>query len=192
VISPNQFKSGMIIKLDGKLYSIIGYQHVKPGKGPAYYRTKLKSLKDNTISERTFRAVDKIEKVLLDERKLIYLYNHGDMYYFMDQQTFEQLPVNKNKIINLIDYLKEDTEVIGIFSNGKIIDIKMPTFIELLVEYTEPGIRGDTAKSTTTKLAHLETGAKIQVPIFINKGDKIRIDTRSKQYAGKANSSSNK
>jgi len=179
----------MTIKLDGKLYSIISYQHVKPGKGPAYYRTKLKSLKDNTISERTFRAVDKVEKVLLDEKKLIYLYNHEDMYYFMDQETFEQLPVNKSQITNVIDYLKEDTEVIAVFFEGKIIDIRLPTFIELSVKYTEPGIRGDTAKSTTTKLAYLETGAKIQVPIFINKGDKIRIDTRSKQYAGKVSSS---
>ena len=186
MISPNQFKSGIVIKLDGELYSIINYQHVKPGKGPAYYRTKLKSIKNETTIERTFRSNDKINEVFLDEKKLTYLYNNHDIYYFMDQDTYEQLPINKKKISNIVDYLAENTEVMAILSEGEIIEIKLPTFVELSIKHTEPGAKGDTAKSTATKSATLETGTRIQVPIFINKGAKIKIDTRSKQYVGKA------
>jgi elongation factor P len=165
---------------------VVNYQHVKPGKGPAYYRTTLKNIKDETIVEKSFRSDDKISQAFLEEKRLTYLYKDNKIYYFMDQESFEQIPLNKDKIKNIVDYLTENAEVKASLVNDQIIEIKLPTFIELKVEETFPGVKGNTAKNTTTKKATLETGAKIEVPIFVEIGDKIRIDTRSKRYVGKS------
>lgn len=183
--SPAQFKSGIVIKVDNKLYSIISYQHTKPGKGPAYFRTKLKNIQNNSIIEKSFRSDEKVEDVFLHEKKLIYLYHDENTYHFMDQSTYEQLSINKKEFHHISDYLKDNTEVTVTFGDGKIIAVNLPNFIELKIKYTEPSIKGNTAKNTITKTAIIETGAKVQVPIFIKEGDKIRLDTRTKQYAGK-------
>ncbi len=186
MISPTQFKAGIVIKVDNKLFSITSYQHVKPGKGPAYYRTKLKNLKTGVIIEKTLRSDEKIENVFVEEKKLTYLYHDHEIYYFMDQENYEQLPLNKNVCGDILDFLIENTEVTATIAESEIISLNLPNFIELRIKHTEPGAKGDTAKSTSTKTALLENGAEIQVPIFINEGDKIKIDTRIKQYAGKA------
>lgn len=186
MISPTQFKSGIVIKVDDKLYSIISYQHVKPGKGPAYYRTKLKSVESDAIIEKTFRSEQKVKKAFLEEKKLTYLYKHDNLYHFMDQTTYEQLAINKSVCEDIIDYLKDGTEVIALTVDGKMIQVSLPNFIELKVKYTEPGFKGNTAKSTSGKMAILETGAKIQVPLFINEGDEVKLDTRTKEYVSKA------
>lgn len=186
MISPTQFKTGMVIKYDNKLYTIVSYQHVKPGKGPAYYRTKLKGLDHDAVIENTFRSDEKIETAFIDEKKLTYLYNDGDMYHFMDQESYEQLPLSKEICKDIIDFMTDGTEVTASVANNKIISVSLPNFVDLNVAKAEPGAKGDTAKSTASKNITLETGAEIMVPNFINQGDKIRIDTRTKAYAGKA------
>ena len=186
MISPTQFKAGMVIKYDNKLYTIVSYQHVKPGKGPAYYRTKLKGLENDAVIENTFRSDEKVEMAFIDEKKMTYLYNDSDMYHFMDQESYEQVPINAKKCEDMADFISEGTEVTASVVNNNIISVSLPNFVELKVAKAEPGAKGDTAKSTALKNVTLETGANIMVPNFINEGDKIRIDTRTKEYAGKA------
>jgi elongation factor P len=186
MISPGQFKSGMVIKLGGKLYTIVSYQHVKPGKGPAYYRTKLKGLDNESVIENTFRSDEKIETVFIDEKKLTYLYNDGHIYHFMDQETYEQVPIEANMCQDIADFLMESAEVNASLANNKIMSVNLPNFVDLKVIKAEPGAKGDTAKSTALKKVTLESGAQIMVPMFINEGDKIRIDTRTKEYSQKA------
>lgn len=186
MISPTQFKAGMVIKYDNKLYTIIRYQHVKPGKGPAYYRTKLKGLDNDVVIENTFRSDEKIETAFIDEKKLTYLYNDSDMYHFMDQESYEQIPIANNMCQSIANFIIEGAEITASVANNKIISVSLPNFVELNVTKAEPGARGDTAKSTALKNVTLETGVNMMVPNFIIEGDKIRIDTRTKQYAGKA------
>lgn len=186
MISPTQFKAGMVIKFNNQLYSILSYQHVKPGKGPAYYRTKLKNINDSTIVEQTFRSEEKIDTAYLDEKKMTFLYEEQGILHFMDSQTYEQIAINKKQCSDIIGLLSDGTEVTAVIADGKIIDITLPNFITMRVAYAEPGARGDTVKSSSTKTAELETGARVQVPLFINKGDIIKIDTRKREYVGKA------
>lgn len=180
MISTSDFKNGLTIIYDYQLYKILYFQHVKPGKGGAFVRTKLKDLNSGAIIEKTFRAGEKIEQALLETRKMQYLYR--DQYYnLMDVKTFEQIQLSGDIIGSSRDYLLENMELSVIFYKGKPISIELPIFIEARVTKTEPGIKGDTV-SSSFKPAEIETGAKTQVPLFINTGDIIKIDTRTGDY----------
>jgi elongation factor P len=180
MISTSDFKNGLTIMYGGQLYKILYFQHVKPGKGGAFVRTKLKDLNSGAIIDRTFRAGEKMEKALLETRKMQYLYR--DQYYnLMDVRTFEQIQLSGDIIGDRRDYLLENMELSVIFYKGKPISIELPIFIEARVTKTEPGLKGDTV-SSNFKPAEIETGAKFQVPLFINIGDTIKIDTRTGEY----------
>ncbi len=185
MISPNELKNGMVIRLNGELYSVIQFQHIKPGKGGAFVRTKLKNLKRQSVIDRTFREVELIEEIFIDEKKLQYIYQSDGHYYFMDNETFEQFSIDKTIIADNIKYLKENLNVSAYFHDAHIISISFPPSITLMVEHTEQGIRGDTARSGN-KPAVLETGMKVQVPLFVNAGEAIIVDTRTGKYAGRA------
>jgi len=184
MISPNQFKNGMTIVLDGNLYAVAWFQPVKPAKGGGFVRTKLKSLKDGSVLERNFKSEDNIEEAYIEDRQLQYQYHADNMYHFMDMETYEDCMLSKQILGDSADFLKEDMEITGSLYEGKVIDIKLPTTIDLKVTYTEPGVKGDTARQSV-KPATLETGAVVQVPLFVNEGDIIRIDTRTHEYAGR-------
>jgi len=180
MISTSDFKNGLTIVYEGQLYKIIYFQHVKPGKGGAFVRTKLKDLNSGAIIDKTFRAGEKMEKALLETKKMQYLYR-DEYYNLMDIKTFEQIQLNGDIIGESKDYLLENMELSVIFYKGKQISIELPIFIEAKVTKTEPGIKGDTV-SSSFKPAEIETGAKLQVPLFINTGDIIKIDTRTGEY----------
>ena len=180
MISSNDFKNGMAIEYDGELLEIIYFQHVKPGKGGAFVRTKLKNLLTGAIFEKTFRAGEKIEQAILETRKTQYLYK-DEHYIFMDNLTFEQFSLDEKQIGDKKYFLKENMEATLVFYKGNAISIELPTFIEAKVVKTEPGIKGDTV-SSSFKPAEIETGAKVQVPLFIENGDIIKVDTRTGEY----------
>ena len=184
MISPNKFKNGMTIVLEGDLYTVTWFQPVKPAKGGGFVRTKLKNLKTGAVLERNFKSEENIEEAFLEDKLLQYQYNSGDLYHFMDLETYEDWVLQKNILGENVKYLKENMELTGELYNGKIIDIRLPVFVELKITGTEPGIKGDTARQAL-KPAVLETGATIQVPLFINEGDTIKIDTRTFEYAGR-------
>ncbi|HDP69704.1 MAG TPA: elongation factor P [Actinobacteria bacterium] len=181
MISTNQFKNGMTIELDGELYSIVSFQHVKPGKGGAFVRTKLKNVKTGAAIDKTFRAGEKVEQAHLDGRKMQFLYNDQDMYYFMDLATYEQMLLTKEQLSDAVRYLKENMEIVVSIYEGKPIGVELPIFVELEVKETEPGVKGDTV-SGGSKPATLETGAVVQVPLFVDLGDVIKVDTRTGDY----------
>ncbi|MBA2565436.1 MAG: elongation factor P [Gemmatimonadetes bacterium] len=183
--STADFRNGLVMRYEGALYQIVYFQHVKPGKGGAFVRTKLKNILTGAVIERTFRAGERIEDVRLERRPLQYLYNSGGIYYFMDLDTFEQHPVSGQIVEGQVRFLKENTVVDALFHEGQILLIELPNFIELEVRDTDPGLRGDTATGGT-KPATLETGAVVQVPLFVNRGDRIRVDTRTEQYLERA------
>lgn len=185
MITPNQFKAGLTLEYDGDIYSIVEFQPVKPGKGGAFTRTKLRNLRTKKILDRTFRVEERFEEAFVEEKKMQYLYNSGDTYHFMDQETFEEMMISKEQLLGIIDYLKDNMDVSVICYHHEIIEVKLPIFINLKVTHTEPGIKGDTAKGSF-KPATLETGATIQVPLFINENDVIKIDTRSGSYIERA------
>jgi elongation factor P len=180
MISTSDFKNGLTIIYDSRLYKILYFQHVKPGKGGAFVRTKLKDFNSGAIIDKTFRAGEKMEQALMETRKMQYLY--CDQYYnLMDIRTFEQIQLSGDIIGDSKDYLLENMELSVIFYKGKPISVELPIFIEARVIKTEPGVKGDTV-SSNFKPAEIETGAKIQVPLFINVGDMIKIDTRTGEY----------
>jgi len=185
MISTNQFKNGMTIELGGALYEIVEFQHVKPGKGGAFVRTKFKKLDTGAVIDKTFRAGEKFEQALLDHKKLQYLYSDGSDFHFMDNATYEQLQLDKNQVSSAADYIAEGTEVDASFHKGKLLSIKPPLSVNLKVTEAEPGIKGDTATGAT-KLVTLETGLKVQVPLFVNQGDTLKIDTRTGAYIERA------
>jgi len=185
MISTNEFRSGLYIKINGQLYNIISSQHHKPGKGGAVVRTKLKNLKTGSTIDKTFRSGECVEDAFIEEKKYQYLYKDDGIYHFMDSSTFEQIAVSQEIIGDNKKFLKENTELSVLSCEGSIISIKLPIFIDLLVVDTEPGTRGDTVKAGT-KNAKLETGYSIQVPLFINKGTRVRIDTRTGKYIGRS------
>ena len=180
-LSINEIKSGVTVLVDGQVYIVIDTQHVKPGKGAAFVRAKLRNLKSDSIQERTFRGDEKIEQAFVEERKLQYLYASGRIYHFMDQDNFEEIAISEDNLGEQKKFLKDNLGVIGYFYKHEILNVNLPNFIEFKITHTEPGIRGDTAKSGT-KPAQIETGAVVQVPLFINAGDKIKVDTRSQEY----------
>ena len=180
-ISINQFKTGLTVLIDDKVYVIVSYEHVKPGKGAAFCRTKLKDLKTGQLIERTFRDGDRIQEAFVEEKKLQFLYREGQDYHFMDMQDFNEFVLSKDVIGEFTDFLKDNLELTGYFYKGQLINIKLPQFIELKVVKTEPGFKGDSVKSGT-KPAVLETGLEINVPLFIQEGDVIKVNTQTKEY----------
>lgn len=181
LISTNDLKTGVTVEIDGEVYMVVDFQHVKPGKGAAFVRTKIKNVKTGQVFERTFRAGEKLSRAIVERKTMQYLYSEGDVFYFMDTQTYDQVPLTKDQIGDSIKYLKENMEVMVMFYEGVSIGIELPTFVELEVTETEPGFKGDTATGGS-KPATLETGATVQVPLFINIGDVIRVDTRTGEY----------
>lgn len=177
----SQFRNGSKIELDGEPFVITYFQHVKPGKGGAFVRTKVKNLKTGRVLDRTFRAGEKIEEADVEERKMQYLYADGESLVFMDSQSYDQMSISLEQIGDAKLYLKENTEIEVILYKGEPINIELPAFIEVEIAQTDPGVKGDTA-SGATKPATIETGAVIQVPLFIKEGERVRVDTRSGEY----------
>lgn len=184
--STSDFRRGLKIEVDGAPYSIAEFQHVKPGKGGAFVRTKLKNLITGGVVDKTFRAGEKVEKPDLEEKKMQYLYAESNEYYFMDSDTYEQTFLTQEQLGETKGFLQENINVAILYYQGKPIGVELPIFVELTVIKTEPGVRGDTA-SGGGKPAILETGTTIQVPLFVNEGDKVKIDTRTGEYIERAN-----
>ena len=185
-IDTSQFRNGLKIVLDGEPFSITYFQHVKPGKGGAFVRTKVKNLKTGRVLDRTFRSGEKVDEADTVDRKMQYLYQDGDQLIFMDTKDYEQIPFNREQVGDSIRYLKENLDVAVLFWNGKPLNIELPSFIEAEIIECEPGVKGDTA-SGGTKPATLETGAVVQVPLFIKEGERIRVDTRTGAYVERVN-----
>ncbi|MBB6216615.1 elongation factor P [Anaerosolibacter carboniphilus] len=185
MISASDFRKGVTFEINGEPFVVVDFQHVKPGKGAAFVRTKYKSVTTGSIREEAFNPNDKFPKAHIETKQMQYLYNDGDLYYFMDNETFEQLPLSKEQVEDAIIYLRENDSATVKFFKGKAFQVDPPNFVELLVTYTEPGVKGDTA-TNVTKPATVETGAIIHVPIFINEGDRIKIDTRTGDYLSRA------
>jgi elongation factor P len=179
----NDIKNGLGIELEGEVYYVVSYENVKPGKGSAFVRTKLRNIKTGAILERTFRN-EKIETAEIDKRTFQYLYASGDMYEFMDHDTYEQMSLHRSQVGEVVNYLKENLEATALIYKGNVLTLEPPIFIDLKVAETEPGIRGDTSKSGN-KPAKTETGLIISVPLFVSEGDVVRIDTRTKEYVGR-------
>lgn len=180
--STADFRNGMTLSIDGTLFTIVYFQHVKPGKGGAFVRTKLKNVLTGAVVEKTYRAGEKVDEVRLERRAVQYSYADGDIYYFMDQQTFEMIPLGQEVIgEEQLAYLKENMECEGLVHGDTVISVELPNFVELEIVETDPGVRGDTATGGT-KPAKLETGAIIQVPLFLNEGEMVRVDRREDKY----------
>jgi len=180
--STSEFRNGLILRIDNDLYSIVEFQHVKPGKGGAFVRTKLKNLKTGQVLDKTYRSGEKVEDVRVENRTMQFLYKQGeDQYVFMNTDTYEQIFISKDILGKATDYLIEGMEVEILFDGNEPININLPIFVELEVTKTEPGVKGNTATGGT-KPATLETGRVIQVPLFINQGEKVKVDTRSDEY----------
>jgi elongation factor P len=184
MISSNDFRNGVTIVIDGQLWTVIEFLHVKPGKGSAFVRTRLKNVKTGSTVERTFRAGEKLERATVDNRDMQMLYNDADGFHFMDTESYENVTLQRELIGDPADFLKDGMRVAVQFHDGTAIGVDLPAHVELKVEETDPGFKGDTATGTT-KPAKLETGASVQVPLFVNPGDMIRIDTRDRRYIGR-------
>ena len=181
--SAADLKKGLKIQIDGDPYTIPEFEFCKPGKGTALYRCKLKNMLNGSTMDRTFRPVDKVDKPDLEERELYYSYHDGDNYVFSDAETYEEVTVTADQLGKRTYFLIEESLCNGLFFNGKLIDVTLPTFIEKVVTETEPGARGDTASSNVMKPAKVDNGYELMVPLFINEGDTIRIDTRTGDYS---------
>ena len=177
----SDFRNGLIIKLDGILYSIVEFQHVKPGKGGAFVRTKLKRIPEGSVVDKTFRAGERVEEVRVERQTFQYLYSADDLYYMMNTETYEQIPLSRSLLEDALPYLKEGTNVTVMMNGDNPLAVEPPLFVELAVTETEPGVRGDTAQGGT-KNATLETGAVVSVPLFIEVGDVLKVDTRTGRY----------
>ena len=181
-VDTSRFRNGLKLELDGQPFVITYFQHVKPGKGGAFVRTKIKNLLNGRSDERTFRSAEKMQEANVEERPMQYLFHDGENLVFMDTETFEQTPISEEGVGEARKFLKENTNVEVLFWNGNPVNIELPSFVELEVSKSDPGLKGDTS-SGATKPATLETGAEIQVPLFIKEGDLLRIDTRTGEYA---------
>ncbi len=179
--STSDIRKGLKIEINGEPFTIVDFLHVKPGKGGAFIRTKLKNLKTGAVIDKTFRSGEKLAKAELEEKDMQYLYNDGESYHFMDNETYEQISLPEEKIEFEKNFLKENVNVKVLFFKGDAISIEIPTFVELEVTHTEPGLKGDTA-SSASKPATVETGYTLNVPLFINIGDILKIDTRTGEY----------
>ena len=185
MISAGDFRNGVTFEEDGNVYQIIEFQHVKPGKGAAFVRTKVRNVITGGVIERTYSPTDKFEQAFIDRRDMQYSYNDGDIYYFMDSETYEMTPVAAKDLPDTFRFVKENMDVKILSYKGSVFGIEAPNFVELEVTHTEPGLKGNTA-TNTLKPATLETGAEVRVPLFINEGDVIQIDTRTGEYMGRA------
>lgn len=185
MVTAGDFKNGVTFDMDGNVMQVIEFQHVKPGKGAAFVRTKLKNVISGAVIEKTFNPTEKFENAYIERKEMQYLYNDDGLYYFMDMETYDQMPLNEDKLSDNFRFVKENTLCKIISYKGNVFDVEPPLFVELEVVDTEPGVRGDTA-TNVTKPATLETGAVIKVPIFINTGDVLRIDTRTGEYLERA------
>lgn len=181
MITAGDFRKGITVEIDGNVWTISDFQHVKPGKGAAFVRTTLKNVMTGAVLERTFNPTDKYPKAMIETKDMQYLYSDGELYYFMDVETYEQLPLNHDQVEDALPFIMENDSVKVRFFKGSPFSVEPPNFVELTVTETEPGFKGDTATGTT-KPAVLETGYKINVPLFVNEGDRIRVDTRSGEY----------
>ena len=185
MITSNDFRPGVTIEIDGQVWQVVEFQHVKPGKGAAFVRAKIKNLETGAVVERTWNAGEKVQDGHVDRRQLQYLYENEGMYCFMDNETYEQIELNKDTLGTAVNFLKEDMTVSVMMFKGKVIGIDLPASVTLKVVETEPGVRGDTATGAT-KPAIVETGAQVMVPLFVNEGEVIKIDTRSGEYLSRA------
>ena len=180
-ISAGDFKNGITLEIDGNVVQIIEFQHVKPGKGAAFVRTKMKDVINGGVTERTFRPTEKFPQARIDRQNMQYLYNDGDLYYFMNEETYDQIGVNKETVGDALKFVKENEKVTILSYNGNVFSVEAPLFVELEITETEPGFAGNTEQGAT-KPATVETGAQVMVPLFVNQGDKIKIDTRTGEY----------
>jgi elongation factor P len=184
-VSTNQFKNGMHIELEGGVWRIVEFQHVKPGKGGAFVRTKVKNLETGAVVDRTFRAGEKFARVHTEVKNVQYLYDAGDEVVFMDEDTFEQFGLPRASVADALDFLQPSSSVQMLTVDGRPSGVQLPASVELAVAETEPGVKGDTV-SNVTKPATLETGAVVQVPLFVNAGERIKVDTRERRYISRA------
>ena len=185
MISAGDFKNGVTFEFEGNVYQVVEFQHVKPGKGAAFVRTKLKNVINGGVVEKTFRPTDKMPKAHIERRDMEYLYQDGDLFYFMDQETYEQIPLSSEQLGDALKFVKENMLVKILSYKGSVFGVEPPNFVELQVTETVPGFKGDTATGAT-KPATLETGAVINVPLFIEEGEMIRVDTRTGEYMERA------
>ena len=186
VVSTNQFRNGMHVELDGEVWRIVEFQHVKPGKGGAFVRTKLRRTSDGAVIDRTFRAGEKFRPVRTEARKMQFLYSDGADAHFMDESSFEQLAIPESSVTDTLKWVKPNESVDVLFIDDQPSDIQLSASVELEVTHTEPGVKGDTASGGGNKPATLETGATVNVPLFVNIGDRIKVDTRSGSYMSRA------
>ena len=185
MITAGDFRNGVTFEMDGNVYSIIEFQHVKPGKGAAFVRTKIRNVISGAVTEKTFNPNDKYPTAYIERKDMQYVYADGSLYYFMDMETFDQIPINESILGDNFKFVKENTDCKILSYKGVVFGVEPPNFVELEVTDTDPGFAGNTA-TNATKPATLETGAEIRVPLFINPGDKIRIDTRTGEYMERA------
>jgi len=185
MVTAGDFRKGLTVEWEGGVWVIVDFQHVKPGKGAAFVRTKIKNIMTGAVVERSFNPTDKMPRAIIETKEMNYLYKDGDLYYFMDTETYEQFPLSHEQVEDAIPYVKENTTVQVRFFKGSAFSVEAPNFVILEVTDTEPGFKGDTA-SNTYKPAKLETGLEVMVPLFINIGDMIRVDTRSGEYMERA------
>ena len=184
-ITAGDFRNGKTFEMDGKVYQVVEFQHVKPGKGAAFVRTKMRNVETGAVTETSFNPTAKFDEAFVERKDMEYSYNDGDLYYFMDMETYDMLPISKDMLGDAFKFVKENMTCKVMSYKGSVFGVEPPNFVELEVTETDPGFKGDTA-TNVTKPATLETGAEIKVPLFINEGDKIQIDTRTGEYMGRA------
>ncbi|MDD2261033.1 MAG: elongation factor P [Clostridia bacterium] len=185
MITAGDFRNGITFEMEGIVYQIIEFQHVKPGKGAAFVRAKIRNVKSGSIVERTFNPSDKFELARMEKKDMQYLYSDGDLFYFMDVETYDQIPLNRNQLGDSLKFVKENETVQILSYKGEVFGIEPPNFVVLEITHTEPGYAGNTAQGAT-KPATVETGAQIKVPLFINVGELVRVDTRTGEYMERA------
>jgi elongation factor P len=186
VISTNQFKNGTHIDVEGTIFKIVDFQHVKPGKGPAFVRTKLKRTTDGNVIDKTFRAGEKFRPVRTETRKMQFLYKDGADAHFMDMETYDQLTIPESSVAESLQWVLESQEIDLLYIDGNPADVQVESAVEMAVTETEPGVKGDTASGGGQKPATLESGVVVRVPLFVNTGDRVRVDTRSGEYVSRA------
>lgn len=185
MISAGDFRNGVTFEMDGNVYSIVEFQHVKPGKGAAFVRAKIRNVINGGVTERTFNPSDKYPPAFIERKEMEYLYSDGDLFYFMDLETYENIPINRDILDENFKFIKENTVCKVLSYKGNVFGVELPSFVELQVTQTDPGFKGDTA-TNATKPATVETGAEIKVPLFIEEGEMIRVDTRTGEYMERA------
>ena len=186
MISAGDFRNGVCFEMDGQVFTVVEFQHVKPGKGSAFVRTKYKNVKTGSVVERTFNPIEKFESAQLNRNDMQYIYADGDLYYFMDQETFDQKPIHKDSVGDAIKFLKEEMICKVLSYKGEVFSVELPITVDLEITECEPGVRGDTTNNAS-KYATLETGAVVKVPLFVNQNEIVRVDTRTGEYLERAN-----